>query len=151
MNLKVDNKQLIQIGVAVAILVILLVFISSAAKAIKRLFGFDDDTPPYQDTPMISGAPLPIGFDATPMVTRLKEVHGWTLDSGKDSPRCKAYKALMDLGVNEFIMVCNEYYKNGGNTLRSDIESTFHNGCGAFSTNWQKKVLKRMDELKVYG
>ena len=127
---------------------ILIVFISSSAKAIKRLFGFEDDRPQYQDTPMVVDVPLPLSFDPTPMVVRLKEVHGFMLDA---SPRCKAYKALMELGDNEFIMVCNEYYRNGGDTLRSDIESTFQSGCSVFGTNWQSKVLKRMENLKVIG
>lgn len=144
--MKVDNRQLLQVAVAVAILAVLIVFISSSAKAIKRLFGFDDGRPQYQDTPLIVDVPIPVGYDPTPMVVRLMEVHRWLLDA---SPRCRAYKALMDLGDNEFILVCNEYYRNGGRTLRSDMEATFQSGCSIFSTNWQDRVLKKMDDLGV--
>lgn len=146
MNMNINNKQLVQIGITVAILVILIVFISSTAKAIKRLFGFDNDTTVYQDTPLITSEDMPIGFDPTPMVTRLKEVHQWMFDA---SPRCDAYKALMGLRSNEFIMVCNEYYKNGGDTLRSDMDATFQSGCSFFFTKWDKKVRKRMDSLNI--
>ncbi|WP_282782238.1 hypothetical protein [Phaeodactylibacter xiamenensis] len=147
--MKINNKQLIQVGVSVVILVVLVVFVTSASKAIRRMFGFGEEQQDLPETPLAGDQPIPLDFDPLPLTTRLYEVlNSWLLDA---SPRCKAYKQMMELTDNEFIMVCNAYYNNYGRSLRSDMDATLQSGCTVFWTQWNNRVRRRMDELKVVG
>ncbi len=142
------NKQILKVGVGLTIVVLLVVFVASFSMVIRRLFGFADSAE-HEDTPFVPGEPLPVNFDPRALIARLTEVHEeWLLDA---SPRCGAYRRLMELTDNEFILVCNEYAKIIGDSLRSNMDSTFQSGCSVSGVKWDKRVRNRMDELNIIG
>ncbi|WP_282783251.1 hypothetical protein [Phaeodactylibacter xiamenensis] len=152
------NKQILQIGIGIVIIAILITFATSASKAIRSIFGFsnegDNSAEDVPDTPVVQGAePAGLDFNPVPLASRLRQVlTDWMLDA---SPRCDAYKKLIELNDNEFILLTN-YYKNEYNsTLRSDMESTFQSGCSSFSwavgANYYNQVIRRMDRLSING
>ena len=149
MDFNINNKTIIQVGIAVLIVVILLLFLKKISNIFNSIFGTNVEID-YPPTPPVEGEPPRTGFSPDPFVIRLKEVHqAWMLDAG---PRCDAYRELMELNDNEFIEVVNKYYEAVGRSLRSDMDNTFQSGCNSlFAVQWDDRVRKRMDRLRING
>lgn len=124
-------------------------------KAIRRLFGFgpvgeDQVFKPvhWAPTPYLpDGGPLRPDFKVDSVVAELKDVLETTLFDA--SPRCRAYRRLMDLTDNEFIAVLNSFYEKLGKTLRQAMNDTWQSGCTIIGTQWDEKVYDRMEQLNV--
>lgn len=144
-----NNKQLLQIGVLLVMVIAFVAFAKNINRAVKRLFGNLDEGPDVQNTPV---PPISVGpeFDADYFVTRLWEVTSanYYLDGGA---RCDAYAELMSTNDAEFVIVCNEFWRQSKRSLRSAMDGTWYNGCSIFKTQWDKKIYNRMRELNVKG
>lgn len=141
---------------AVAVLLLLAVLIYGW-KAIRRLFGFGKTAEGqvfnpvnWEPTPFIPESP-PVEdiFDPDSMVSELKDVLESSLFDA--SPRCRAYKRLVGLSDNEFILVANTFYQKLGKTLRQAMNDTWQSGCTIFGTQWDERVYDRMEQLNVIG
>lgn len=137
-------------GVTIAILIVFVLIIVYFSKWLRRFFGFSNAAADFnwEATPYVeSGGDVDAAFAIDSYVSDLVDVLGkWLFDG---SPRCQAYKRLMELNDNEFIAVLNAYYAATGNTLRGDMNGTFQSGCTIFGTQWDDKVYKRMKRLNT--
>lgn len=124
-------------------------------KAIQRLFGFGSDTEDrvfnpldYQPTPYVpDGGPIRPQFHPDSVVAELKDVLETALFDA--SPRCRAYRRLLELTDNEFILVINTFYEKLGKSLRQAMNDTWQSGCTLFGIQWDERVYDRMQQLNV--
>jgi len=142
-----SNKQLLQIGVIVLIVLVVASFSTNINRFFRRIFG-NSTIPAPDPTPLPEGEFSP-DFDALYYVSRLRQVLSETLLDA--SPRCDAYRELIQLNDAEFVHVTNEYLEIIGRSLRADMENTWQSGCSIFSVQWDNRVIRRMDELKIRG
>ena len=145
-----DQSKLLKYSLIAIFIILALALLVYGIKSIRRFFGFEDNSrevtfsfTPYVDT----GGNVTEDF---PVESYLSELHNvldtWLLDA---SPRCKAYKRLMDLNDNQFITVLNGFYDTYGESLRSRMNSTWQSGCSVFSKQWDDQVLERMARLNI--
>lgn len=142
------KNRWITIALVIVILIILVSFTTEFTGMFKRWFGEEDFEPvDYEDTPIPPGS-LDPEFDSAPYVARLIEVLRFLWDS---SPRCDAYRRLLELSDPEFVIVCNDYKNQVGRTLRSDMDAQIYDGCNVFYNRYGVQVRERMDQLGVIG
>jgi len=103
------------------------------------------------DTKLPSGGSgLRAGWDPNPWVVLLKEQITKTSFGLTDEGRCNAYKEFYEkTSDDEFIDVCNTYKNKHKSTIKTDMSKTMRSGCTVFTTQWDEKVLERMDKLNV--
>ncbi len=153
-NLNISPEQAIRyakvIGIVIGV-VLILVFLKKGIQSIKNLFNFDtrEENPTYDPNEYIEGVPFSENFNLDGIVAELHDTVTATLVVFRQDTRCTAYEKYMSLNHNEFIAVANAYYNLYNRTLRSDINKTFVSGCSFFGTNWEEKVLLRMDDLGI--
>lgn len=142
-----NNTQLIQLSVLVVIIFVLVAFANNIEAAIRRLLG-NEKEPEFGDTPVPPGT-VDADFDPLFYVTRLwDELNGIAIDG---SPRCQAYRELMDTNDTEFVIVTNQFLATTGRSLRSMMNDTWHSGCSFFGIQWDDRVIARMRQLNVRG
>lgn len=107
----------------------------------------EEDFVDHPDTPVPDG-PIDPEFDPAPYVARLQEVLQFLWDS---SPRCDAYKRLLELTDAEFVIVCNAFKNDTGQSLRAAMDEQLYDGCNVFFNRHGVEVRRRMDALNVIG
>lgn len=105
-----------------------------------------DPTADYPDTPLPPGQSIDTEL-VNVMVGRLKQVLSeWLLDA---SSRCSAFEVYYNMPDAEFIAVANAYKNAYSRTIRQDMARTWQSGCSIFFTQWDDRVLSRMNELNI--
>jgi CTP:phosphocholine cytidylyltransferase-like protein len=142
-----------KLAVIIIAFIIVIVLLFKGFKSLKSFFSFGgdprDENPDFDSTEYLEGLPISSDFSLESYLVELHDSVTATLIFNQ-SIRCSAYKRFYnELNDNEFIAVCNAYYDVYGRTLKSDINNTIVNGCSVFGTNWEKRVIERINKLNI--
>ena len=100
-------------------------------------------------------APLPSGSESNLDIIKIssisQQLYGVLSSRLIDArQRCTAYERYYDKTSNaEFIAVHNKYKNDYGKTIREAMSETYQSGCSIFYTQWNDKVLLRMNSLNI--